>query len=393
MIKLSKQDAKRLLVSHHFQPNTLKGVLELLRSVQYDPLNPIGQNHDLVLQARVPGYSVGDWQVLAYEERFLYDFWDKQASLVLMQDYPIRRIYYKWHAPHWEEKILNQYPKALQQILGELRERGPLSSTEFHHQEHRAEWEGSWYGPKLTKNVLRALWHTGKIQTYRREKGKHVYDLSERVIPRNLYKSDKIANKRCIDWLLLHRHKALGLMRPNAEMAVWSMGISASERHHYLKELVERNFLTAVDVEGVRYHALPESLQLLDKKNDLLNQMRFIGPLDQLIWDRKALAHLFGFDYVWEVYKPEKSRRWGYYVVPVLMGDKFVGRFDSRLRDGVWSIHNWYWETGFEITSPISLALEQAVDRFRDYLKAHTMKLPAGLNRKTREALISGFGD
>ena len=146
--------------------------------VQYDPLNPLGRNHDLVLQARVPGYSVGDWQELAYQQRFLYDAWDKQASLVMMRDYPMRRIYYEWHAPRWREAILDRYPEAVKTVLDELHERGPLSSTDFHYQKHHEQWEGSWYGPKLTKNVLRALWHTGQVHTCRRNKGKHVYDLA-----------------------------------------------------------------------------------------------------------------------------------------------------------------------------------------------------------------------
>jgi uncharacterized protein YcaQ len=77
MLKLCKQDARRLLVLHHFQPTSLQGTFERLGSVQYDPLNPVGRNHDLVLQARVSCYSVGDWQELAYQERFLYDAWDK----------------------------------------------------------------------------------------------------------------------------------------------------------------------------------------------------------------------------------------------------------------------------------------------------------------------------
>lgn len=381
-----------MLAQHHFQPKSLKKVFEHLGSVQYDPLNPVGQNHDLVLQARVPGYLIGDWQDLVYQERFLYDFWDKKASLVLMQDYPRRRIYYEWHAPGWEKKILNQYPEAVQQVLGELRERGPLGSTEFHFQQHRTDWEGSWYGPKITKNVLRALWHTGRIQTQRRKKGKHVYDLSERVIPERYYRSEKVTAKKCIEWLLLQRHKAVGLLRPNAGAEVWSMGIPASERHRYLKKLVKQHRLVAVDVEGVAYHLLPETLKVLDDAAALKHQLRFIAPLDQLMWDRKAVAHLFNFDYVWEVYKPAQNRRWGYYVLPVLMGDQFVARIDSRLNDGVWTIHTWYWEDGIELSAAVLTELGKAVTRFRHYLQAHTMKLPAGMCQKTKDALESGFG-
>ncbi len=392
MLKLCKQDARRLLVLHHFQPTSLQGTFERLGSVQYDPLNPVGRNLDLVLQARVSGYSVGDWQELAYQERFLYDAWDKQASLVMMRDYPMRRIYYDWHAPRWREAILDRYPEAVKTVLDELHERGPLSSIDFHYQEHHKQWEGSWYGPKLTKNVLRALWHTGQVHTYRRNKGKHVYDLAENVVPSHLYEAEPIPAKQCIDWLILQRHKALGLMRPNAGTAVWSLGISAPERRKHLQKLLQHGALVAVDVDGVIYHALPRTLEQLDKsvKTDE-HQMRFVAPLDQLMWDRPAVANLFNFEYVWEVYKPKKLRRWGYYVLPVMLGDGFVARIDSSMSNGIWSVHKWYWEDGVQTTSDNMTALEQAVSRFRCYLGAEALKLPRGLNKQLRGAFRAGF--
>ncbi len=379
-------------MSHHFQPTSLQGTFERLGSVQYDPLNPVGRNHDLVLQARVPGYSVGDWQKLAYQERFLYDAWDKQASLVMMRDYPMRRIYYDWHRPRWREAILDRYSEAVKTVLDELHERGPLSSTDFHYQEHHKQWEGSWYGPKLTKNVLRALWHTGQVHTYRRDKGKHVYDLAENVVPSHLYEAEPIPAKQCIDWLILQRHKALGLMRPNTGTAVWSLGISAADRRKHLLELLQRGALVAVDVDGVIYHALPHTLEYLDRsvKTDE-HQMRFVAPLDQLIWDRPAVAHLFNFEYVWEVYKPKKLRRWGYYVLPVMLGDGFVARIDSSMSNGVWCVHKWYWEDGVESSPEVLDALEQVVSRFRCYLGAETLKLPRGMNRELRGAFRVGF--
>jgi len=391
MLKLSKHDARRLLGLHHFQPTSVKGAFERLSSIQYDPLNPVGRNHDLVLQTRVPGYTVDDWQELAYQERFLYDGWDKQASLVLMRDFPMRRIYYDWHKPRWRESILDRYPQAVKTVLNELNDRGPLSSTDFHFQEHHTQWKGSWYGPQLTKNVLRALWHTGQIHTYRRNRGKHIYDLAERVIPSHLYLAEPISTKQSIDRLILLRHKALGLMRPNAGAAIWSLGISASERRDHLHKLLQRGLLVAVDVDGVRFHALPDTLLQLD--TDIKNQhhMRFVAPLDQLIWDRPAVAHLFNFDYVWEVYKPEKLRRWGYYVLPVMLGDRFVARIDSRLSHGIWNIHKWYWEDGVDPTSEMLSALELAVSRFRNYLGAEALKLPRKINKQTRGVFRSGF--
>jgi len=391
MKRLSRRDARRLLAVHHFTPGTIKSIFSRLGSVQYDPLNPVGQNHDLVLQCRVPGYSVGEWRDLAYRERFLYDFWDKQASLVLMDDYPKRRIYFQWHASRQHCRVLEHYPDAVYLVLKELQDRGPLASAEFHFQQHRQEWEGSWYGPKLTKNVLRALWHTGRVQTHKRIGDKHVYDFAEKIIPAHLFQAEELPEEECIDWLLVHRHKAIGLLRPNAGAEVWSMAITAQQRYHHVQKLVSRGELVPLEIEGVRYHAVPEIFDQLDNSVEKNDQLRFIAPLDQLMWDRKGVAQLFDFEYVWEVYKPAVQRRWGYYVLPVMWGDRFVARMDSRLSSGVWQIKSWHWEEEVELCAPLLDALESAICRFRKYLQAHSLTLSQQVDRKTGDAIRQGF--
>lgn len=389
MLSLSKSDARRLLAHHHFQEADLKQVLERLGSVQFDPLNPVGRNHDLVLQARVPDYRVDDWQNLAYKDRFIYDAWDKQASLVLMQDWPLRRIYHKWHGSSWHKKVLEPHKEAVPIVLNELRERGPLTSTEFDHQPHVKTWEGSWYGPKLTKNILRALWHTGQVVTHSRKKGHHVYDLAERVIPKDLLETPAPDDLKSTKWLIKLRHRAVGLLRPNASGEVWSLDIKAAERKRILTELVSRGELVPVDVEGILFHALPELLETLDSAKPI-NRMLFLAPLDQFMWDRKAVAHLFDFDYIWEVYKPKKDRRWGYYVLPVFYRDRLVARFDSRLKEGVWNLHKWYWEDGVTPDAEMLTALERAVSSFKTYLGAEKLKLPRGMDKATRAAWQAG---
>lgn len=389
MIQLSKADARRLLAAHHFRPGTLHEVLGRLGSVQYDPLNPVGRNHDLVLQARVPGYRVGDWEALAYRERFIYDAWDKQASLVLTESWPERRVYHDWHRAWWEKRIVQAFPDAVTAVLDELRERGPLRSSAFEFQVHQSEWQGSWYGPRLTKNVLRALWHTGQVMTHGRHNGHHVYDLTERLVPEALRRVPQPSEKDAVVWLLDLRHRAVGLLRPNASGEVWSLGIAAAERRAVLAELVAVGTLLPVDIEGVRFHALPETLAGLETAG-LSDRLIFVAPLDQLLWDRKAALHLFGFDYVWEVYVPETKRRWGYYVLPVFYRDRFVARIDSRLRGGVWEIYAWFWEPDITPDVPLLGALEEAVRRFRHYLGAETLELPTGLDRATRAAFQAG---
>lgn len=360
-------------------------------SVQFDPLNPVGRNHDLVLQARVPHYRVDDWQVLAYEKRYLLDAWDKQASLVRSRDWPVRRVYHHWHAGRWQKKVLDANATAVQTVLSELGERGPLTSSQFNFQPHRKDWEGSWYGPKLTKNILRGLWHTGRVVTHSRSKGRHVYDLAENVIPAKLLNAPPLSEQKSAEWLIKLRHAAVGLLRPNASSEVWSLHIPAKHRSAIIAELVNRGELVAVDVEGVRFHALLEMLELLESPPPP-SRMVFVAPLDQLIWDRKATAHLFDFEYLWEVYKPERERRWGYYVLPVFYKDRFVARFDSRFKNGIWELYRWYWEDDTEPDAELLGALETAVGRFMAYLGADKLKLPRNLDKDTRAAWQRGSG-
>lgn len=385
-LTLSLTDARRLLARHHFRQTDAKGVFERLGSIQFDPLNPVGRNHDLVLQARVNDYKVDDWQSLAYHDRYVLDAWDKQASLVRMRDWAQRRVYHRWHAEHWQNRVLTPYADAVTTVLAELRERGPLTSSQFDFQPHHPDWEGSWHGPKLTKNILRGLWHTGKVVTHSRNNGQHVYDLVERVIPAELLSAPTVDEQQSIRWLIKLRHQAVGLLRPNASSEVWSLPIKAGQRNAIIKALVDGGALLELEVAGVRFHALPEVLALLEQPLPQLPRMIFIAPLDPIIWDRKAVAHLFKFDYVWEVYKPVAKRKWGYYVLPVFYGDNFVARFDSRLRNGVWELYRWYWQAGITPDAAMLLALEAAVRRFKHYLRAEKIQLPRGMDRKTRAA-------
>jgi uncharacterized protein len=386
-VKLSKADARRLMALHHFTPTTAHGVFERFGSVQFDPLKPVGSNHDLVLQARVPDYKVDDWQHLAYQKRFIYDAWDKQASLVLMQDYPYRRIYHTWHDKWWREKVLDAHADVVKIILKELKHRGPLTGAAFEHQVHVKDWEGSWYGPKLTKNVLRALWHTGKVLTHSRKNGHHVYDLAERVVPKEILKAKAASDQKSLEFLTKLRHQAVGLLRPGASAEVWSFHIPGTERRKIIDGLVAKQELVKVEVEGVTFHALPKTLERLETFAE--PRMVFVAPLDQIIWDRKAVAHLFEFEYLWEVYVPEPKRKWGYYVLPVFYKDTFVARLDSRLSKGVWNVSRWKWEV--TPTPEMFGALEEAVFNFRLYLSADSMNLPKGLDTKTKSAFRNGF--
>lgn len=371
-ISLTKQDVRRALAAYHLRWGGIDEVFQRLRSIQYDPLSPAGCNHDLVLQARVRSYKVGDWQSFAYKKRRVYDGWDKQASLIPYEGWNARRVICKWQS-RWLDEIARDHPGAIEAVLAELEVNGPLAPRDFEFQQHRPEWKGSWYGPSLTKQTLRALWHAGRTMTHSRRNGQHVYDLTERVVPPAQLDQPPLTDEESVRAILRDRHVGMGLIRPTAPYEVWAMDNKHSGHRSVRDAMVQDRELIPVDVDGVKANAAPEFLEFLGEKPPA--RVTFVAPLDQLLWDRKMVEHLFGFAYKWEVYVPEQRREYGYYVLPVLYGDRFIGRVEFSTRGRVLEVKRWLPEVG----RPPREALRAALARFQRYVGADEVVLVDGV--------------
>jgi uncharacterized protein len=374
------------MVRHHFTPCvSAVEAFERLRSIQFDPIAPVGCNHDLVLQARVPGYKVGDWQTLAYEARHVYDGWDKMASLVPFEGWPLRRIFYKLHRRGFEEKIFGDHKDAVDAILSEITKRGPLLPRDFDYQARKDEWKGSWFGPSVTKQSLRALWHSGIVMTAGRKNGQHLYDLTERVVPENLRKQPVLDDVDAQRELVMERHRAMGIVRPTAPPEIWSYHSLMFARKEAIPALVQEGRIVPVDVAGVKAHATPAFLRLLDEPS-LEPRVLFVAPLDQFMWDRKMIAHLFGFDYSWEIYTPLAKRRWGYYVLPILFGDALVARVEFYCRGGILEMREWHFEDG-KLESEFWGAFESSMKDFMNYSSANRASVSEHIERSVRDMM------
>ncbi|HWZ18063.1 MAG TPA: crosslink repair DNA glycosylase YcaQ family protein [Ktedonobacteraceae bacterium] len=371
VLQLSREEARRFLAQYHFKPTDLPGVIDRLGTVQYDPLNPVGRNADLVFQARIPGYQVDDWQTAAYTDRIIYDAWDKQACLVPASDWPMRALVREKFRPYHDREILEADPEGAAKILATIDEQGPLSSLEFEDRERIGE-PGSWSGSTRTKRILRSLWACGELVTHHRKGGRHYYDRPSRVIPEQHFTLSPLVDEAAYyRWIIMRRYKAAGILRPTAEAAIWSACNEAPKRKLALAQLVEAGLLTQLKIDELAgpYYAQTSALKLLDEP---LSSPRviFMGPLDSLLWDRKSLLQIFDFDYIWEVYKPAEQRKWGYYILPVFYGDRFVARVDSRLEKGTWTISRWWWEPDIMPNGDLLDALGNALENFLHYLRA-----------------------
>jgi uncharacterized protein YcaQ len=389
-LHLSRAEARRFLALYHFTPTDIPGVFEHLGTVQYDPLNPVGRNPDLVLQARVPGYQVDDWQKTAYTDRLVYDAWDKMACLVPMSDWPMR-AWLRAHTATWTPLLLEEQAEAVAAALSELDAHGPLSSLEFEDQSHFTD-RSAWYGPKRIKHILRALWDRGLIVTHHRQGGRHYYDRAKRVIPPEYFNAPPVEDEdEATRWMLARRSQTMGLIRPVGEYSIWFGCGATSRRAPAFKELVEMGTLTPVQIgengtKGWPAYLPTSALPLLEAPAPT-PRVIFLGPLDSLLWDRRGVMQLFDFDYVWEVYKPEAQRHWGYYVLPVFYNDRFVARLDSRLEKGTWTIARWWWEPDIVPDANMLDALRVAVKNFLCYLRATDMRIHDDVNADVRAAL------
>ena len=351
------------------------GVLEIFRrlgSIQFDPLSVAGRNHDLVLHARVAGYDPA-WCDALYERRELFEAYNKGLSLVLTSDFPWFRANLSVSSP-W---ILAEHADVAEQVLERIRAEGPLSALDF---ERRRGSLVDWFGvpTNVVRAVLEAYAATGVLGLARRDGNRRYYDLIERLLPPDVVER-KVPPREQLRHKLLSRYRAHGLLGIGGGGDIFG-GLGPAKpdperpehpgRTALREELIEEGELLPVAVEGVpsKRFVLREEVELLNAPPEPSRSVAFLPPFDPLVWDRGLLGSLFGFDYVWELFVPPAKRRWGWYVLPILFGDRLVGRIEPRIdrdRSRVEVLDLW-WEDGFA-----PRRAEGFVDAMRAALRAY----------------------
>jgi uncharacterized protein YcaQ len=370
-----------------------KGVIEYVRSVgaiQFDPINVVGRNADLVLQSRIHGYRPELLHQLLYNDRKLLDGFDKVASIYETADWP----YFRRHRDH-ERAEYGQpsYPpmQIAEEVIRAIREEGPKSSIDFKSGES-IEW--AWgVNTSLPRACLEVLYAMGEVVVDDRVGTRRQFELAERALPGRIFTAidPNATDENYQDWHMLRRVGGLGIANPAA--GDWWLGMhqmKADVRKVTAQRLLDRGELRAVEIQDVpnrtfliRTSDLP-TLDRIRRGRPPKPRAAIIGALDNLMWDRNMLRWVFDFDYVWEVYKPLAQRRYGYYVLPVIYGDRFVARmdpsFDRERRE--LTINNWWWEDGIEVSDEMQAALVGCFQEFARYLEADRVVIGAKAKRK-----------
>jgi len=382
--QLTLRQARQFVLAHQglLPPHQLKGkeeVMAFIRRVgciQYDPLDMVGTNPNLVLQSRVRGYQPEILDGLLYGERQLVDGWDKNAAIYPVEDWPYFKRYRTRRVMRHGREITELYD-VLPRVTAELRERGPLSSLEFEPGE-KVDW--FWAPASITRAALETLYSWGDIVVHSRMGTRRIYDLASRHIPSEILEAPEPnpTEQEYYQWHVKRRIQSVGMIWNRGSDAWLAIrGLKTPQRNAAFAALEEQGEIIPVEVEDLGFPVFiaQEQAPLLEQVLAGLKpkaKAAFIAPLDNLLWDRKLISALFGFNYTWEVYKPATQRQYGYYVLPVLYGDRFIARFEPRFnkKTGVLDILNWWWEPGIKVTAAMNHALNQSLEEFARYLGA-----------------------
>ena len=357
------------------------GAYEFIREagcIQYDPVDVCGKNAELTLQSRVKGFTKKNLQDLLYKDRLLVDYADKELSIWPSEDWPYFSFYRE------RSRQMGEAFEGLEELKTEaisyIKENGPVCSDTlpiegeifWHSSMH---WSGHWDKKSpAARSVLEQLYTDGTLLIHHKNGSRKYYDLAEKYLPAEILEAENPCKDESefMRWRVLRRIGAVGLLWDKTSTAFVGMYLKAEERKKILSELVEEGKIIPVMVEGVKtpffYRAEYDGIMkdVLDDKADLKPRMSFIAPLDPLMWDKALIKAIFDYTYSWEIYTPAVKRKYGYYTLPIVYGDRFVGRIEvvPDKSTELLMVKGLWWESDIRVTKKLTTALEQTLKRF-----------------------------
>jgi len=407
---LSRAIARRFFVLRHLlapprslpaEPGSVLRVMDRLASLQFDPLEIAGRNHDLVLLARIAGYRREWAEHWLYQDRRLYETYNKMLSIVPVAELPWHRVTWDRQRVAHEGGAFDEHAPLVEELLARIRDGGPLLPRDVGP---RAAIDWYWRPTNQVRAILEALAEAGILGIARREGNLRVYDLAERLFPAAILDDRRPARDQ-FRHRLLSRYRGHGLLGASGPSEIFSgtfprtaigledgLPLMAKSRGPLLDDLVGAGELVPVEVDGFRGRRFvvgSEAPLLLQAAGEIERGeppggvapgVAFLAPLDSFCWDRDFLRRLYDFDYVWEVYVPAAKRRWGYYVLPILYGDRLVGRIEPRIerRAKTLKVVGLWWEDGFDPLADdgFAPAFAAAIAAHRDFGGLERLVLP-----------------
>lgn len=340
---LNNQLARRVFMGRHgllaptsgsAKSDDLAGVIDQIGFVQLDSVNTFARAHDLILWTRRQQYRPRSLERLLDPDRKLFEHWTHDASTIPIAFFPQWRMRFKRSAKELEERWSKDrregFMQKIDEVMKQITDEGCCGSSDVGRGEVKGS--GGWWDWHPSKTALEYLWHAGHLSVSRREGFRKIYDLTERVIPAE-FLDQRIDEAESIDW---HCNEALDRLgfASSIDLARFWATLTRAETKDWCARSLAQGAIVEVDVE-----CTDGKLQRCFARPDILEQnlatpssrVRIMSPFDPMLRDRKRAERLFGFSYRIEIFVPEAKRIYGYYVFPVLEGDKMIGRIDMKV--------------------------------------------------------------
>lgn len=324
--------------------------------LQLDSVNVLERSHYLPVFARLGGYSKAALDRYTVESGEVYEYWGHAASLLPTELYPVLNFRTNGRRP-WKRaaELIERRPAMLDAILDEVADKGPL---QVGHLEEPGNRQGSWWGWGDGKTALEWLFATGRLTAYRSKHFARLYDLPERVIPREHLEAPPLpepdAYRRLIG--LAAEHFGVGTMRDLCDY----YRLNIPKARPFFKEMVAAGELIEVDVAAWDQPAYADPELRIPKG---IEGSALLSPFDPIVWERDRARRLFDFHYRIEIYTPEPQRVFGYYVLPYMLDGELVGRVDLKAdrHERVLRVQGAYVEPGRD-AQRIARILEEDLD-------------------------------
>ena len=389
MVTMTQDQARRFILSKQgllgkYRFAGKPGAYQYIRQagcIQYDPVDVCGKNAELTLQSRVRGFTKKMLADLLYKDRLLVDYTDKELSIWLREDWPFFSSYRDRSKMHGAG--FPGIPELEEQAIAYIRKHGPVSSDMlpiqgkvfWHSSMH---WSGNWHGASpAARSVLEQLYTDGVLLIHHKSGSRKFYDLADRYFSRDLLDE----KNPCPDelsfhaWRIRRRVGAVGLLWNRRSDAFLGIDMNTEQREAAFEKLEAEGLIQKAAVEGIRFpvYFLTEDLPLVDAvlsdDIDLTQRLEFLAPLDPMLWDRKLVEAIWDYQYSWEIYTPADKRKYGYYVLPMLYGEKMAGRMEAAAdrKAETLVIKNIWYEPGIRQTKKLNAAVDAAIGRLAKF--------------------------
>lgn len=307
-------------------------LISRLGYVQLDSIRVVERAHHHILFARHASYRPHHLESLQEKTPVLFEHWTHDASLIPLEHYPYwhhRFARAKSRIAEWRARFGDI--RAIKTVRDHIETNGAARARDFAHLGGRT---GPWWGWGPAKAALEYLWRTGELAVLNRDGFEKIYDLAERAIPHAL-RSERPSRGETLDWACSEALARLGAATPKMIADFWGHA-SIAEATEWIVSETRKGRLIGVTLEGApgkqgfQAVARPEIETELTRLPAAPERLRALSPFDPVLRDRARVERIFGFDYRIEVYVPAPKRKYGYYVFPLLEGDRFVGRIDMK---------------------------------------------------------------